>query len=190
MTATPADTRIRDWAALAFTSIFPLLMAYIYFVVLQGTKDKSVLFAFGVGKVVQFAFPVVYAFWFERERLRFARPTWRGIPIALAFALMVGAGMYPLYFFLVQHIPSVADETPAKIYNVLQQMDRATPTGYLLMAFFVCVPHALMEEYYWRWFVYGTMRRHVPIAAAVVLASIGFMLHHIVILAVYFPGNF
>ena len=65
-----------------------------------------------------------------------------------------------------------------------------SPLGYLQMAIVICVVHSLAEEYYWRWFVYGWMRKHLPMMAAIVLSSIGFMLHHIVILGVYFPGNF
>ena len=69
-------------------------------------------------------------------------------------------------------------------------MERDTPIGFVIMACFVCGPHALMEEYYWRWFVFGGMRKYLPISAAIVLSSLGFMLHHIVVLGVYFPENF
>ena len=66
----------------------------------------------------------------------------------------------------------------------------AHPAAFVGMAIFYCVLHSLFEEYYWRWFVYGTMRRHIPVAAANVLSSVGFMLHHVVILGVFFPGRF
>ena len=46
--------------------------------------------------------------------------------------------------------------------------------------------HALLEEYYWRWFLFGGMRRFMPVPAAVILSSLAFTAHHVVLLAVYF----
>jgi membrane protease YdiL (CAAX protease family) len=66
----------------------------------------------------------------------------------------------------------------------------ATPAGYLIMALFISVAHSVLEEYYWRWYVFGTLKRYVPVAAAIALASVGFTLHHIIILGVYFPEQF
>ena len=98
--------------------------------------------------------------------------------------------MFILYFAVVQHIPAVTDKTPEMIHSRLQQFGRDSRLGFLQLAAFICVVHSLFEEYYWRWFVFGWMRRYMPVAVAIVLSSIGFMLHHIVILGVYFPGHF
>lgn len=184
---------IRDGLALMFTSLFPLVMTFIYFVVLDNPEaetNRALLTAFGVGKAIQFLFPIVYVFWFEREQLRPSRPTVGGLLLGAGFGLLVGAAMFILYFSAVQHIPAVAEETPQKVYNRLQQFGHATPLGFLQLAAYICIVHSLLEEYYWRWFVFGWMRRYMPVAAAIVLSSIGFMLHHIVILGVYFPGHF
>lgn len=191
MESTAADTRIRDWLALAFASFFPLVMSALSFLVLNtGEPNAAILTAIGTGKVLQIAFPALYVFWFERERLRLAAPTWRGIPLGLGFALVVGTSMFGLYYLLVQDLPGVRDNTPTMIFQRLQEFGATTPPTYFILGFVICVPHALMEEYYWRWFVFGTMRRHVSLPIAIVLSSLGFMLHHIVILGVYFPGNF
>jgi membrane protease YdiL (CAAX protease family) len=48
----------------------------------------------------------------------------------------------------------------------------------------------LLEEYYWRWFVFGWLRRQTPLLVAQLLSSLAFMAHHVVILAVFFPGRF
>ena len=184
---------IRDGLALAFTSLFPLVMAYLYFIVLDnsaGATNPAFLIAFGVGKAIQFLFPIAYVFGFEREQLRPSRPTLGGLLLGAGFALLVGVAMFILYFTAVQPIPAVAEETPQKVYNRLQQFGHATPFGFLQLAAYICIVHSLLEEYYWRWFVFGWMRRYMPAAGAIVLSSIAFMLHHIVILGVYFPGHF
>ena len=57
------------------------------------------------------------------------------------------------------------------------------------LAFFVCVPHAAFEEYYWRWFVFGWMRRYLAFWPAAIVAGLAFMAHHVVILVVFFPDQ-
>ena len=190
-----ADSKapIRDCSALAFASFFPLVMTYLYFVVLNdvdGAVNPALLTAFGIGKSIQFLFPVVYVWWFEREKIGVPRPIRHGMPVAIGFGLFVGVSIIGLYYFWARHLPVVAVTTPEKVFHRLQQFDRATPTGFLIMACYICGVHSLGEEYYWRWFVFGWMRRYVPVWVAIVLSSIGFMLHHVVILGVYFPGYF
>ena len=185
-----SDAKLRDGLALAFASFLPLCMSYLYFIHLRGTENDAGFIAFRIGKVIQFTFPALYVLRFHREQIGFPRPTWRGMPIGVAFGIAVGLSMWTLYYLWVRHIPAVAEKTPAMIFEVLQTMKSATPAGFLMMALFVCVPHSLGEEYYWRWFVFGWMRRYMPMPLAIVLSSAAFMLHHIVILGVYFPEHF
>jgi uncharacterized protein len=184
---------VRDGLALAFASLFPAVMAFVYFVVLNdpgGETNLAFLAAFGVGKAVQFLFPIVYVYWFERKQIRFTMPTRDGLVLGATFGVIVGAAMFALYFGAIQHIPAVSEQTPTKILSKLTQMGHGTPIGYLQLAAYICIVHSFLEEYYWRWFVFGWMRRYVSLTAAIVLSSIGFMLHHVVILGVYFPEHF
>src|SRR5262249_11228268 len=57
---------------------------------------------------------------------------------------------------------------------------------YAVVGLFYSLVHSLLEEYYWRWFVYGRMRRYVSLAPAIVISSLGFMAHHVIVLATYF----
>jgi membrane protease YdiL (CAAX protease family) len=65
----------------------------------------------------------------------------------------------------------------------------ATPERYLVLAAFFSVAHSLLEEYYWRWFVFGQLRRVAPLGLALVLSSLAFMAHHVVVLYLYLPGH-
>lgn len=56
-----------------------------------------------------------------------------------------------------------------------------TAGGYLLLAVFYSVFHSLLEEYYWRWFVFGHLRRSLPVTTAAILSSLAFMSHHILV---------
>ena len=98
--------------------------------------------------------------------------------------------MFALYFGLLQNLPVLADQTPEMIRDRLLQAGLHSPFAFVLIGCYICGPHALSEEYYWRWFVFGWMRRHTSMSVAAALSGLGFMLHHVVILGVYFPGHF
>jgi membrane protease YdiL (CAAX protease family) len=57
---------------------------------------------------------------------------------------------------------------------------------YCVLAAFYSVIHSLLEEYYWRWFVFGALRRLTSLPVAIALSSLGFMAHHVCILSLYF----
>ena len=57
---------------------------------------------------------------------------------------------------------------------------------YLALGIFYSLAHSFLEEYYWRWFVFGQLREWIDVKWAVVFSSLGFMAHHVILLAVYF----
>jgi membrane protease YdiL (CAAX protease family) len=61
-------------------------------------------------------------------------------------------------------------------------MGLGSPLVYGLFALFLAVPHSFLEEYYWRWFVFGQLRRVTPTLAAMVISSLGFMAHHVIVI--------
>jgi membrane protease YdiL (CAAX protease family) len=166
--------------------------AWLYFVALavegQG-PNPALQVVYGGGKAVQFAFPLVCCLWFDRRLPRPSLPTRRGLGLGLGFGLLVSAALFTLYAWVRQHTHLLA-ATPAQLRSKVEQFGLATPAGYVALAAFLTVVHSLLEEYYWRWFVFGWLRREVSFAAAVVVSSLGFMAHHVIVLAVYFPERF
>jgi membrane protease YdiL (CAAX protease family) len=57
---------------------------------------------------------------------------------------------------------------------------------YALLGAFYSLIHSLLEEYYWRWFVFGQLRRRTPVSVAAALSAAGFTAHHILVLDKYF----
>jgi membrane protease YdiL (CAAX protease family) len=182
----------RDTLALLFTCLGPLAMAWLGFVALANDSDRSQSLLgtiYSVGKIIQFAFPLLYIWWFERDQLRTMTFAARGIGLGVAFAVVVDIAMAGLYFGLLRDSSALAD-TPIRILGKLQEFRLATPAGYLAIGLFLSVMHSLLEEYYWRWFVFGWLKQYIPLAWAIVLSSLAFMAHHVVILYVYLPGHF
>jgi len=59
-------------------------------------------------------------------------------------------------------------------------------SGLLVVGVFYSIFHSGLEEYYWRWFVFGRMQRFMPWFWAAVVSSLGFMAHHVLLLGMYF----
>lgn len=59
---------------------------------------------------------------------------------------------------------------------------------YWAFAIFLCLFHSLLEEYYWRWFIYGNLRRLIRPFNAHLVAGAAFAAHHIVIASQFFPN--
>ena len=57
---------------------------------------------------------------------------------------------------------------------------------FLLVGVFYSIIHSGLEEYYWRWFVFGRMKRFMPWFWAAIVSSLGFMAHHVLLLGTYF----
>lgn len=179
-------------AALLFAMTFPTLIAWLYFLVLAGGAGDQNLpqqIAYVGGKAIQFAFPMLCVRWFEGHWPRPVRPSFRGLPLAVGFGLTVGAAILLLYFGWLRGSPLLS-ATPDMVRQKLRQFDVATPARYLGLAAFIAGVHSLMEEYYWRWFVFGWLRRLLPVGGAIALASLAFMGHHVIVLGVYLPGQF
>jgi membrane protease YdiL (CAAX protease family) len=181
---------MRDALALTWAMVFPSVMTWAYFVLAPGLgtqQNLAIWIAYAAGKVIQFGFPAVYAGLTDRQSLRPAWPNWQGVLAGLAFGLIVGLAALVLYYGWLRH-SSMLGQTPANIHAKLKSMGFDSLGGYVFVAVFYSVIHSLLEEYYWRWFVFGWLKRHIRLWPAVVLASLGFMGHHVIVLAVYFPG--
>jgi membrane protease YdiL (CAAX protease family) len=185
----PMPSRRLLGGALVFAMIFPTVMTWWYFRELAGGgESRGQQLAYGVGKVIQFTFPVVFL-WITVGWPRPGRPHFAGLAWGLAFGLIVAAAMLALYCCVLRD-SVLFQGTADLVRGKLVELGAATPARYLGLAAFVVLGHSLLEEYYWRWFVFGRLRYLLPLGLAITLSSLAFMSHHVVVLAVYFPDRF
>lgn len=189
MNALPSQRR--EPLALAFAILFPTLVTWVYFVALARSTPALQQAAYSIGKALQFLFPLVWVFLISRESWRSPSPSApamrRGTSIAvgIAFGLAVATVGFAAYFFYLKpagHFDAAAGEVREKI----QGLGLAAPAAYIALAVFYSLVHSLLEEYYWRWFVFGRLARMTTLPIAVALSSLGFMAHHVLLLATYF----
>ena len=58
-----------EWGAIVFALIFPTVLTWVYFIALADSEPWMQKGAYGIGKVIQFAFPLVFVLFARRERL-------------------------------------------------------------------------------------------------------------------------
>jgi membrane protease YdiL (CAAX protease family) len=176
--------RPAGWGALLVAMVLPAIAAYAYFVLWAGGGAMPALYA--ASKVVQFSLPLLWL-WSVRSW-----PPWRGRPRvhgalpALAFGVLAAAAVFAMYYGWLRGSPlhaAFAQRLGAK----LRDMHCDTPARFLALATFLSLAHSFLEEYYWRWFVYGNLRRHISRHAAMLLSGAAFAAHHVIVLCVYIP---
>ncbi len=60
---------------------------------------------------------------------------------------------------------------------------------FVLFGLFLSFLHSLLEEYYWRWFVFGNLHRFLNSKSlAYGVGALGFASHHIVVTTQFFDG--
>jgi membrane protease YdiL (CAAX protease family) len=178
-------SRIIVWSGMVFALVFPTIVTWVYFVLMASSGKAIQGLTYSSLKCLQFLFPVVWTVWVLKQRVRWARPRAAGIVAGIAFGLAVTVGGWLVYrgwlcnsaFFV-----AAAEKIRAKVAG----FGLDSVWAYAVMGLFYSLVHSFLEEYYWRWFVFGQLRRLVPLRAATVVSSTGFMAHHVIVLGTYF----
>lgn len=167
------------WGVLVFSLLLPTVATWVYFVALAGRS--SVQAAYGASKVVQFALPLVWTLWVQRRSLSLAAPGWldigTGFGLGLLFVL-AGVGAYLGYFKASPYL----SQATGLISERLKDWNLNTTGRFVAFTVFLSLVHALLEEYYWRWFVCGQMARAAAPGWAIAVSSLGFMAHHVIVI--------
>lgn len=181
------NNRTADTCALLVAWILPTAITLPYFVFLAKLDSSIVLPAYGFGKVIQFGFPLFWFLVIQRRKLTFTKPRLGPLAVGSGFGALVLVAMLALYFLWLKPAGVFAD-LDEKAVEKIKAFGITRVWQYAALSVFYGLVHALMEEYYWRWFVFRESRRLWPLGIALAFSSLGFMAHHVVVLSVYF-GN-
>lgn len=171
--------------AMALALAFPTVLTLIYFKLLEPYPSAVQQGGYVIGKCLQFAFPVVWVFVVMRQRASWQWLGKRGIGTGLVFGAAVLVAMFLLYHFWLKstgYLAGLEQQVTGKVCD----MGLGRLWKYAAFGVFCSLAHSLLEEYYWRWFVFGQLRQSCTLAGAIVLSSLGFMAHHVVLLATFF----
>ena len=178
-------SRRRDWFAVLFALGLPTLVTLAYFFWSEGLGVELRQGIFGIAKILQFSFPLFWVWAIQRHRPRPWPSSCRGVGLGLAFGFVIFAAAMGLYhgwlksadFFTVGIVP---------IQEKIAEMGLDAAWKFAAIGVFYSLCHSLLEEYYWRWFVFGQLKRLVPLTPALLISALGFMAHHVLVLGAFF----
>ncbi len=167
--------------------LFPSILTFFYFFQLADQSSLLQQMVYGIGKTIQFTLPLWWVAWVLRKKIKFKfKLTWGWVMgLGILFAVLEYGLMTSL---LNSELISseILFDLKAKIQVKIAGMGIKSVSAYIILGTFYSLIHSLLEEYYWRWFVYGQLRESLKPLWANLISSTGFMLHHIIVLAVFF----
>lgn len=175
----------RDWIAVSFAMGLPTLVTLAYFVWSEGLNPGIRQAIFSVAKVVQFGFPIFWVWVILKQRPKPWPISSRGILVGIGFGLAVLVAALALYHgwlksaeFFINGIEPIRQK--------VGELGIASAWKFAALGVFYSVCHSLLEEYYWRWFVFARLKRLMPLVPAIVVSALGFMAHHVLVIGTFF----
>ncbi len=140
-------------------------------------------------------FPIAWVWLFDRSFLKqkpVTATSWkeqsgrsRDLWLGIGFSFLVVVSMFVIYFGFLQSTEMAAMMVPqVRAKTIGTGID--TNLKFLALGIFYALCHSFLEEYYWRWFVFGYLRKHLSVIASITISSLAFMAHHVVLLGVFF----
>jgi len=165
--------------------VLPTIATWVYFV-LAADDPEGVQRAIGLAtKFAQFAFPVIWVRFALKERIQLPPARFSGVSLGLLFAVAITlSGWIIFQQFLRDSSAFAAAIQP--IREKVAGFGLDSPEKYVALGVLYSLAHSLLEEYYWRWFVFGQLLRVLPIWLAISVSAVGFAAHHVIILATFF----
>ena len=164
--------------ALAIALTIPFLLAWTCSVLLSGRR--GVMSAYLIGKSIQLAFPLVWVFYIERRPPTITAPNGKKLLAGVFYGLAIAVMSLVVYYFWLQD-SDILSMVPYVVQTKLGAYGVSGWRDFLWLGSYYIIPHTLCEEYYWRWFVYGELRKLISIQKAIVLSGLAFALHHILL---------
>jgi uncharacterized protein len=171
------------WPLLLFAMLYPSLLTWIYFALLKNSPGTAQQAAFGIGKLIQFALPAICVLFLARRKQEWKAPALGVIGIALAIGVLEITGGLATYYLWLKPA-GVFIEPVKEMLAKMRGFGLDSKLGLIALGAVYSLVHSLLEEYYWRWFVLRELPLKPP--AALVVSSVAFAAHHVIVLAGYF----
>ncbi len=173
-----------DTLAVAFAAVWPTAATSVYFVLLAHAAPAVQQVSYAAAKAV-FVFPLVWVLAVQQRGLGLHFRLRAGMFESLSFGFLVAAAVLVVYFLGLKPTGAMDFAAP-DIRAKLAGFGISTPARYVAFSIFLSVAHSLLEEYYWRWFVFGQLARLARLPLALLVSSLAFMAHHVIVLGTYF----
>ena len=175
----------RDRCAILFALMLPTVVTLVYFVWAKGSAAGVQQATYAIAKAVQFGFPLFWVARVQRQRLRFELTSLRGAALGVGFGLVVFLAALTLYHTWLNSAEFfILGQGPMK--EKVAELEITEAWKFVALGVFYSICHSLLEEYYWRWFVFAQLKALVSFWPAAVISSLGFMAHHVIVIGSFF----
>ncbi|MDA0750859.1 MAG: CPBP family intramembrane metalloprotease [Verrucomicrobia bacterium] len=166
--------------------VTPFLGALLYFVWFANSSWVQPVYA-GV-KLFTVLWPLIAVCWILREDLK----GFRGLLVFRKRILAEGTGWGlamsgAIVAVLISPLGEAVRDQAGVVRDKAEQM--GVLSHFILFGLFISLLHSFLEEYYWRWFVFGHLHRFLKSKVlAHVVGALAFASHHIVVTTQFFEG--
>lgn len=179
-----ANGHKKIWTAILPAMVFPFIASLFYFVLFSEYFFARLLY--GSVKIFTLVWPLAALFLILKKTFPTMELAHEKHRKAVFPGIIAGMIIVAVMFLLLK--------TPlgTMVNNAAPDIrSKATELGfvkhYWTFAIFLSLIHSLMEEYYWRWFVFGHLRDVTKLSTAHLLCGLSFGAHHIVVATQFFP---
>ncbi len=173
------------WGGVLFALVFPTIVTWAYFFQAAAHDQSVQQTVMATLKVLQFAFPVGWVLLVLQEKICWHSFSTKGLATGIVFGLVVTSASWLAFRYVLQALPAFVAATEP-IQAKISGFGLDSLGKYVALGVFYSIAHSFLEEYYWRWFVFGQLRRLLPLLPAIFLSSLGFTAHHVLVLSTYF----
>lgn len=136
---------------------------------------------FMAAKIWILALPLLWTLLVEKHRLSWSRSRHGGFGVGAALGVGISVVILAAYCLVGR---SLID--PEVVRGMAERIGLASPAVYLGgAAYWICI-NSVLEEYVWRWFVVEQCRQLMRSGVAVVVSALGFTIHHVIAMQVFF----
>lgn len=164
--------------------VIPGIAALFYFVLIPESFAARIIY--GSTKGFTLIWPFVIFRWLPVSAhtglFDSLQVTRRNLMLGIGVGTIMSAIMILVYLSPLGNSVLAAGPLIHEKATLLGMLDRYIPAA-LMMS----VIHSFVEEYYWRWFVFGRLRTRTSSVIAHAAAGLAFAAHHLVVTLLYFP---
>ncbi len=157
----------------------PTVFTYFYFIVFSKSFLGSVFFVLKSTFLITWPLLWIYLKYFKTDKNKNIKSS---IITGFVSGILIFLSSLLLYFLLNKQF----EIYKSTIINKLSDFKLNNLFLYFLFGFYMFIINSLIEEFYWRYFVFNGLKIKFSYILAGIIGSIGFTLHHIIILSQYF----
>ena len=133
-----------------------------------------------LGQIWLFFLPIIWFLKIEHQSIKILKPQRFDVITGLIIDLLMFVVILTVYWLFIRHWIDTDIVRPK-----IQAIIKINPRKFIFGALYFTLINALIEEYFWRWFIYLRCEELVSSKIAVVITALFFTLHHTIGLAAF-----